>query len=838
MKRWLLLAAVIAFWGCEEMKEQGKAERVPQADFYVATDGNDAWSGKLPAPNAAGTDGPFATPQKARDAVRAIAPKVRDITVIVRGGTYHFAEPLALGMEDSGNPKCTVSYTACPGEKVVLSGGRPIEGWRKGEGHLYVADIPDVKAGKWTFKQLFVNGERQIRARYPNLDPADPIMKGWLFIREETGHKGSFRNGIGACHTRGDWAQYRLNIPADGDYRLWLYYGAHNKPYGRDNMNGRIGMGIDGAEPVPLTDLPDTGSWRAERWGCTATLKLKKGERVLKWQNLKGGGINLCAWALCNDANWTPKGTKLAEPAKGKHMILFHAEMCEKAEGKDMTIKRAPGTQAFKYGEGDLPKTWANPKEMEVHIFPAWGWVNAILTVDRIDPKTRSVHIACPNSQELRLGNRYYFENVAEELDMPGEWHLDRKTGRISYWPKDESFAKGEVVAPVHDRVIEIKGDAERKQFAGYIRLSGFTIAYTGYTSPGGYYSQYDAAVHLEYATNCTIDHCTFVNTGGHAAVLSKQCTANRIERNEVDRVGQGGFLLTGSPEEQPTKNVVTNNHIHHCGQIYKHVSGVYMTPGSDNVVSHNLIHHMPRYGISMKVAAHRNVLEYNRIHHANLETNDTGAIETLGRDKKLTGNIIRYNMISDVIGLKTMPDGEIKSPFYTWGIYLDDYSSGTTITGNIVYRTYLGGVMLHGGWENLVENNVLVEGKTSQIYLGNIRKSMHDNKFFRNVVYYTDPEAVLIRPGGWVDDPRPVSESDHNLYWHDGKALVVPLRKVEPEESWEAWKKLGYDKNSVIADPRFVDPKKDDYTLKPDSPAFKLGFKQIPVEKIGIQPE
>jgi len=114
----------------------------------------------------------------------------------------------------------------------------------------------------------------------------------------------------------------------------------------------------------------------------------------------------------------------------------------------------------------------------------------------------------------------------------------------------------------------------------------------------------------------------------------------------------------------------------------------------------------------------------------------------------------------------------------------------------------------------------------------------MHDNKFFRNVVYYTDPEAALIRPGGWVNDPRPVSESDFNLYWHDGKDLVVPLRKVEPEKSWEAWKKLGYDKNSVIADPQFVDPKNDNYQLKPDSPAFKLGFKRIPIERIGILSE
>ena len=36
------------------------------------------------------------------------------------------------------------------------------------------------------------------------------------------------------------------------------------------------------------------------------------------------------------------------------------------------------------------------------------------------------------------------------------------------------------------------------------------------------------------------------------------------------------------------------------------------------------------------------------------------------------------------------------------------------------------------------------------------------------------------------------------------------------------------------MADPLFVDPSKDDYRLKPESPAMKLGFKPIPVQKIG----
>lgn len=52
--------------------------------------------------------------------------------------------------------------------------------------------------------------------------------------------------------------------------------------------------------------------------------------------------------------------------------------------------------------------------------------------------------------------------------------------------------------------------------------------------------------------------------------------------------------------------------------------------------------------------------------------------------------------------------------------------------------------------------------------------------------------------------------------------------------DEWTSWQAQGMDRKSVIADPLFVNPDKDDYRLKPESPAFKLGFQPIPIEKIG----
>ncbi|MCD6362086.1 MAG: right-handed parallel beta-helix repeat-containing protein, partial [Armatimonadetes bacterium] len=84
----------------------------PQADFYVSTAGNDTWSGTLPKPNADGTDGPFATIERARDVVRGITG--RPVTVLVRGGRYRLRRPLRFEPEDSGAEDAPVTYAAWP----------------------------------------------------------------------------------------------------------------------------------------------------------------------------------------------------------------------------------------------------------------------------------------------------------------------------------------------------------------------------------------------------------------------------------------------------------------------------------------------------------------------------------------------------------------------------------------------------------------------------------------------------------------------------------------------------------------------------------------------------
>ncbi len=132
------------------------------ADFYVAPSGSDANPGTKPSS--------FASLAKARDAVRTLVGKglTRDVTVIVQAGTYILHDPLVFGPQDAGTAEHAITYAAAPGETPVISGGVVINGWKKAGDGKWVVELPEVKSGKWRFRQLFADGVRLPRGRFPN----------------------------------------------------------------------------------------------------------------------------------------------------------------------------------------------------------------------------------------------------------------------------------------------------------------------------------------------------------------------------------------------------------------------------------------------------------------------------------------------------------------------------------------------------------------------------------------------------------------------------------------------------------------------------------------------
>ncbi len=116
--------------------------------LFVATDGNDRWSGALPEPNAQGTDGPLATLEAARDAVRRLRRDGKltpstSVFVELRKGIYRRQHPLELSAEDSGTEHAPVVYRAHGGETVRLIGGPVLRGFEPVADQSVLQGLPE-----------------------------------------------------------------------------------------------------------------------------------------------------------------------------------------------------------------------------------------------------------------------------------------------------------------------------------------------------------------------------------------------------------------------------------------------------------------------------------------------------------------------------------------------------------------------------------------------------------------------------------------------------------------------------------------------------------------------
>lgn len=705
-------AVVLLFLGLLSLAEAQQ----PGAVLYVSRRGNDGWTGTLAAPKRDQSDGPFATLERARNAIRALKQAgplpAGGVSVQVRGGTYELSAAFKLGAEDAGAEGAPIVYRAYPGEQVILTGARRVREFVPWQGKILKADLAAQGLRDRSFRQLFLDGQRQQLARYPNFDPNNPHGGGFAYV--------------------------------DG-------------------------------EPISMyRDLPQ------------------------------------------------------------EELRVIHL--------KPADVRR-----------------WAHPEQGgEVLIFPRYNWINMILPIAAADPEAKTITLGKDVSwgpfKGIRPLDRFYVRNLLEELDSPGEWYLDKATSTLYFWPP-KPLNQAEVRVPVTDTLFDLGPKTD------YVTIQGFTIEGCEGT-----------AVNLRECSHCLIAGNTIHDTGGNlGGSVGVSVWGGRdcgVVGNDMYEICNYAIRLESSPADRDsltaTGHYADNNYIHHIGVLNGHGCGIYMS-GVGLRVSHNLIHDTTRCGIFG--GGPDCVVEYNHVRHVNLETEDTGAYYT-GAAWQVRGLVVRYNYMHDILGYGRTGDRWL-SPHFAWGIYLDDDQSGAHVYGNIVARTTLGGSHIHAGRDNVLENNIFIEGANQQMqYSGHDPESwvvkmhleqfekamalpayqqrypelaaadrktlylMSGNKFMRNIVYYKNPQARLYNYSR--NDAPETNESDYNLIWHFGQPLDVSLPGVAKDQQWAEWQKRGQDVHSVVADPLFVNPDKDDYRLQPNSPAFALGFKPIPVDQIG----
>ena len=147
-------------------------------------------------------------------------------------------------------------------------------------------------------------------------------------------------------------------------------------------------------------------------------------------------------------------------------------------------LKEEDGTWKVTLAPGQV-RNWKNMADVEIFVLGVWDVMRKRLA--GVDQAKGEVILAPPHvdahQHSPRPGRWCFFENAIEMLDQPGEWHLDRPTGILSYWPLEgQDMSKIEVVAPVLSQLLEIAGTD--KQLVRNVHFKGLSFQYAQWPLP------------------------------------------------------------------------------------------------------------------------------------------------------------------------------------------------------------------------------------------------------------------------------------------------------------------------------------------------------------------
>lgn len=452
-------------------------------------------------------------------------------------------------------------------------------------------------------------------------------------------------------------------------------------------------------------------------------------------------------------------------------------------------------------------------------------------------------------------------ENVFEELDAPGEWFYDQAQGTLYFYPPaGMDLPTATIEAASLEELIRVVGAADEK--VKHLTFSHFTFTGTRRTLFTRKYepllrSDWCVArvgtMFLENAEHVTISDSRFDRVGGNAVFVSGYNRHHRITNNVFLENGATCVNIVGLPsavrypsfwddhkfdiqdktpgpltEDYPKDILVSLNHMYNMGRFEKQTSGVNISMSESIVVSRNTVHGSPRAGLNICDGTWGgHLFEFNDLFDCVRETSDHGPWNSWGRDRFYS--LLEYHH-GGAFGTEKRPYAFLDAWKTTiirnnrvhydeptsYGIDLDDGSSNYEIYNNLLLNTE---IKLREGFDRKVYNNIIINKRAEfHVWYDECR-----DLFTRNIVINSNPYSTRHLKSSRAKAME--ATFDHNVFYNGGADVTVGDR---------GWDAAGWDRNSVVSDPMFVDPEHLDYRVKPDSPALQIGFKNFPMDQFG----
>jgi len=349
--------------------------------------------------------------------------------------------------------------------------------------------------------------------------------------------------------------------------------------------------------------------------------------------------------------------------------------------------KRGVKEGVFEYTD-NLQNRWANEKDVCLGGYWFWDWADEFQKMSKVDTLSKTFFLKKPyHHYGYKDSLRYFGVNLLCEIDQPGEWYLDRADGQL-YWypPVDVNPDKAEVSLSVFNApfMVELKN-------CSYVTLQGLSFE----ESRG-------SAISVSGGKNCLIKDCRlerFGRDGIHVEGGSNHgisgCLIRTLGFRGIDMKGGDRKTLT------PANHYIENTVVEYFSLFKRTYEPAVHLEGCGMRVSNNRFSYSS--SSAMRLEGNDFTIEYNEVSHVVNESDDQGAVDIF-YNPSYRGIKIRFNHWSDISG---------GTHSGAAGVRLDDMISGVLISGNIFERcgsSLFGGVQIHGGKDNLVENNLFYD--------------------------------------------------------------------------------------------------------------------------------
>ncbi len=463
----------------------------------------------------------------------------------------------------------------------------------------------------------------------------------------------------------------------------------------------------------------------------------------------------------------------------------------------------------FRYS-GERPERWQSAPEVYLNGYWCFKWYDEVIRVGEIDPENDTITMAAPHHYGVggRSGGLYYAMGLLEELDLPGEYHVDRQNGLVYFYPPEAMEGVEIGLSTLNETMITVED-------ASYVTLRDLTLEFSQ-----------ARAISVTGGEANEIAGCTVRNMARNAMTVSGGSN-HLVTGCNVSNMGQSGITMSGGDRATltPSGHEVVNNHVHHFSRLVSTYAPGISIRGVGCRAAHNLIHDAPHMG--MGFSGNEHVIELNHIHHVCMDTDDAGAIYT-GRDWTQRGTAIRHNFFHHLQGGPSVSNQ---------AVYLDDMYSGTTVHGNVIYAVPRA-MLIGGGRANILENNVMIDCPQS-IRLDN-----------RGMGWATPEEgdSIMKRLGTVPYQEEPwatryphlvnILDEDPGVPKYNVVRLNVTVNSGDLSISKPAVEFGTVEDNlSLEEDPGFENAAQMNFALEPDSIIYERleDFQPIPFEDIGL---